>query len=57
MALQHTAKIQEPHTAVVGKQSTNTSMPSKAGVRTKQNFNAQSTAKTKATVPEFNQRG
>ena len=53
---QPTAKIHKPQTAVVGKRSTTTSMPSKAGVCTKQNLNAQSTAKTKATVPEVNQR-
>ena len=56
-ALQPTAKIHEPQTAVVGKRSTTTPMPSEAGVCTKQNLNAQSTAKTKATVPEVNQRG
>ena len=56
-ALQPTAKIHEPQTAVVGKRSTTTSMPSKAGVCMKQNLNAQSTAKTKATIPEFNQQG
>ena len=51
------AKIHEPQMAVVGKRSTTTSMPFEAGVRTKQNLNGQSTAKTKATVPEVNQRG
>ena len=44
-----TAKIHEPQTAVVGKISTTTSTPSEAGVCTKQNLNAQSIAKTKAT--------
>ena len=56
-ALQPTAKIHEPQTAVVGNRSTTTSMLSKAGVCTKQNLNAQSTAKTKATVPEVNEQG
>ena len=54
-ALQPTAKIHEPRTALVGKQSTTTSMPSKVGVCMKQNLNAQSTARTKETVPEVNQ--
>ena len=40
-----------------GKRSTTTSTPSEAGVCTKQNLKGQSTAKTKATVPEVNQRG
>ena len=56
-ALQPTAQIHEPQTAVVGKRSTTTSMLSKVGVCTKQNLNAQSTAKTKATVPEVNEQG
>ena len=56
-ALQPTTKIHEPRMAVVGKRSTTTSMPCKAGVCTKQNLNAQSTAKTKERVPEVNQRG
>ena len=56
-ALQPTAKIHEPRTAVVGKRSTTTSLPSKAGVCSKQNLNAHSTAKTKETVSEVNQRG
>ena len=50
-----TAKNHEPKTAVVGKRSTTTSTPSEAGVSKKQNL--KSTAKTKATVPEVNQRG
>ena len=33
------------------------STPSKAGVCTKQNLNAQSTTRTNETVPEVNQRG
>ena len=41
------AKIHEPQMAVVGKRSTTTSMPFEAGVRTKQNWNRQSTAKNK----------
>ena len=52
-----TAKIHEPHTAVVGKRSTATSTLAEAGVCAKQNLNAQSTAKTKATVPAVNRRG
>ena len=56
-ALQPTAKIHEPRTAVVGKRSTTTSMPSKAGVCMKKKLNAQSTTRTKETVPEVNQRG
>ena len=56
-ALQPMAKIHEPQTAVVGKRSTTTSTPSEAGVCNKQNLNAQSTAKTEATVSEVNRRG
>ena len=56
-ASQLTAKIQEPWTVVVDKRSTTTSTPSRAGVCTKQNLNAQSTTRTKETVPEVNQRG
>ena len=54
MAKRPRAKINEPR---VGKRSTTTSTPSEAEVCKKQNLNAQSTAKTKATVPEVNQRG
>ena len=52
-----TAKIHEPQTAVVGKRSTTTRTPFEAGVCTKQNLNGQSTAMTKATVPEVDRRG
>ena len=51
------AKIHESQTAVVGKRSTTTSTPSEARDDTKQNLNAQFTAKTKATGPEVNQQG
>ena len=51
-----TAKFHEPQTALVGKRSTTTSTPSEAGVCTKQNLNAQSTTKKKATVLDVNQR-
>ena len=57
MAKRHTQKIHEPQMAVVGKRGTTTSAPFEAGVCTKQNLNGQSTAKTKATVSEVNQRG
>ena len=56
-ALQPTAKIPEPRTVVVDKRSTTTSKPSRTGVCTKQNLNAQSTTRTKEKVPEVNQRG
>ena len=56
-ALQPMAKIHEPQMVVVDKRSTTTSTPSRARVCTKQNLNAQSTARTKETVPEVNQRG
>ena len=54
-ALQPTAKIQEPRMVVVDKRSTTTWTPSRAGVCTKHNLNAQSMAITKETVPEVNQ--
>ena len=57
MALQPTAKIHEPRTVVVDKQSTTTSKPSRTGVCTKQNLSAQSPTRTKEKVPEVNQRG
>ena len=56
-ASQPTAKIYEPRSAVVDKRSTTTLKPSRTGVCTKQNLNAQSTIKTKETVPAVNQRG
>ena len=56
-ASQPTAKIHEPWTVVVDKRSTTTSTPSRARVCMKQNLNAQSTARTKETVPEVNKRG
>ena len=56
-AIRPMAKIHKPQTAVVGKRSTATSMPSEAGVCTKQSLNGQSTVKTKATAPEVSRRG
>ena len=53
-ASQPTAKIHEPRMAVVGKQSTTTSKPSRTGVCTKPNLHAGSTIKTKETVPAIN---
>ena len=46
-ASQPTAKIHEPRMAVVGKQITTTSKPSRTGVYTKPNLHARSTIKTK----------
>ena len=56
-ASQPTTKIYEPRTAVIDKRSTTTSKPSRTGVCTKQNLNAQSTIKAKEKVSAINQRG
>ena len=56
-ASQHTAKIYELRTAIVDKRCTAMSKPSRTGVCTEQNLNAQTTIKTKETAPAVNQGG